>query len=208
MSENKTEVKTEDNNAGTASLTKEEKAIATKVIKHAIREAEKNLISNKKLIGLVAKLRNSAWKLARLLVEIQHPGRGDAYSWMMCDKFSKRYEELEVRTKESRETIQKNLEYYNELLKSLNDIDKKPIGQVAECLHNINEGHALAQSNLKLSQEKLEYWQKDLEKLQKDYKKYEIKLLKKQIAEYKRKLPAAEKKLSMLLERNRNKTHA
>lgn len=47
-----------------------------------------------------------------------------------------------------------------------------------------------------------------MEKLQKDYKKYEIKLLKKQIAEYKRKLPAAEKKLSMLLERNRNKTHA
>lgn len=208
MSENKTEVKTEDSNVGTASLTKEEKAIATKVIKHAIRDAKKNLISNKKLIGLAAKLRNSAWKLARLLVEIQRPGRGDAYSWMMCDKFSKRYEELEVRTKESRETIQKNLEYYNELQKSLNDIDKKPIGQVAECLHNINEGHTLAQSNLKLSQEKLEYWQKDLEKLQKDYKKYEIKLLKKQIAEYKRKLPAAEKKLSMLLERNRNKTHA
>ena len=148
---------------------------------------------------LAAKLRKNAWKQAQLLVEIQHPGKGDAYNWMMCDKFCRRYEELEVLTKESYETIQKNLEYYHELQDAFDDIDKMSCDQLADYLRKINNGYDLSQSNLMLSQEKVEYWQKDLEKLQKDYKKYEIKLLKKQIAEYKRKLPAAERKLSMLL---------
>ena len=42
---------------------------------------------------------------------------------MMCDKFFRRYEELEVLTKESYETIQKNLEYYHELQDAFDDID-------------------------------------------------------------------------------------
>ena len=128
---------------------------------------------------LAAKLRKNAWKQAQLLVEIQHPGKGDAYNWMMCDKFCRRYEELEVLTKESYETIQKNLEYYHELQDAFDDINKMSCDQLADYLRKINNGYDLSQSNLMLSQEKVEYWQKDLEKLQKDYKKYEIKLLKK-----------------------------
>ena len=197
-----TEATTEANKVDSSSLTKDEKELVRKVLKNTIHTAEKNLSFNKKLISLASKLNNNAWKLAQLLVEIRHPGESYAYNWVMCDKFCKIYRELEANSKESHETLQKNLDYYNELRESFADIDKKSIFQLTEFLRNVRESHELARKNLKTTQDKIEYWQKDLEKIQKDYKKNQIKLLKKQIAEYKRKLPLAEKKLNKLLEKD------
>ena len=189
MSEDKTEVKTDDNNADSVMMTKKDKALGAAVIKLTIRQAEKNLSSNNKLMVLAAKLRKNAWKQAQLLVEIQPPGKSDAYNWMMCDKFCKRYRELEESVKRCHETLQKNLDYYNRTLESFVDIDKKSISQVTEYVNDITDSHKLERNNLKIIQEKFEYWQKDFETIQKDYKKYQIKLLQKQLSEYRRKIP-------------------
>ena len=197
--DDKTEIQTETNNVASSTLKEDEKKVIYDVIKNTIRMAEKSLGINKKLTTLAAKLLNKAWKLAELLVEIQHPGKGNAYNWVMCDKFCKRYRELEESVKRCHETLQKNLDYYNRTLESFVDIDKKSISQVTEYVNDITDSHKLERNNLKIIQEKFEYWQKDFETIQKDYKKYQIKLLQKQLSEYRRKIPLLEKKLNKLL---------
>lgn len=195
----KTEIQTEANNVASSSLTEHDKKVIYAAIKNTISLVKKSQGLNKKLTSLATKLHNKAWKLAELLVEIQHPGEGNAYNWVMCDKFCKKYRELEDSIKRIHETLQKNLDYYNRTLESFADIDKKDVFELNEYLRDICESRDMETRNLKNIKGKFEYWLKDFEKIKKDYKKYQIKLLQKQLSEYRRKIPLLEKKLNKLL---------